>query len=183
MRKVVVQMTMSLDGYVAPAPGSPDHRAQDEDPELKKRKLEWIRAAGMHAMGRVTYEEMAGYWPHSTDEYAAPMNEMPKVVFSASLERADWLGTRIAAGDLAEEISALRAEDGGDIIAWGGASFAQALSRRGLVDEYRLVINPVALGAGLPLFKDLAHPIQLRLVSAETFATGEALHVYAPAPS
>jgi len=86
----------------------------------------------------------------------------------------------VARGDIAEEISALIGEPGGDIVAWGGASFVQALSRRGLVDEYRLVINPVALGNGRALFKDLPQPIDLQLVEARTFATGAALHVYRP---
>ena len=180
MRRVVVQMTMSLDGFVAPDKGAPDHRTFDEDPQLKARKLDWVRNAGTHAMGRVTYEQMASYWPHSDDPYAAPMNEIPKVVFSKTLERADWPETRIASGDLAEEIAALRAEPGGEILAWGGANFAQALSREGLVDEYRLVINPVAIGSGLPLFKDLHEPIRLELKSAWTFDTGEALHLYVP---
>jgi dihydrofolate reductase len=143
-------------------------------------KLDWLRQAGTHAMGRVTYDEMAGHWPVSTDDYAAPMNELPKVVFSKTLESADWDDSRVARGDLAEEISTLRREPGGDIIAWGGAGFAQALSREGLVDEYRLVINPIALGNGLPLFKDLSRPIELQLVEARTFANGAALHVYRP---
>ncbi|MGO9753902.1 MAG: dihydrofolate reductase family protein [Solirubrobacteraceae bacterium] len=134
----------------------------------------------MHAMGRVTYNEMAAHWPVSTDEYAAPMNDVPEVVFSKTLASADWNDSRVARGDIAEEISAMRLEPGGDIIAWGGASFVQALSRQGLVDEYRLVINPVALGNGLPLFKDLSDPIELQLVEARTFASGAALHVYQP---
>jgi len=181
MRKVTVMMSMSLDGFVAPAKGAPDHRSMPEDPALKMVKLDWIGQAGTHAMGRVTYNEMAAHWPLSTDAYAAPMNELPKVVFSKTLERADWSDSRVAHGDLAEEISALRREPGGEIIAWGGASFVQALSRLGLVDEYRLVINPIALGNGLPLFKDLADPIELQLIDARTFANGAALHVYQPA--
>jgi dihydrofolate reductase len=124
-------------------------------------------------MGRVTYNEMAGHWPVSTDDYAAPMNELPKVVFSKTLESADWNDSRVARGDLAEEIIALRQEPGGDIIAWGGAKFVQALSREGLVDEYRLVINPIALGNGLPLFKDLSNPIKLQLLQARTFPDGQ----------
>jgi dihydrofolate reductase len=131
-------------------------------------------------MGRVTYNEMAAHWPVSTDDYAAPMNELGKVVFSKTLQSADWNDSRVARGELAEEISALRREPGGDIIAWGGASFVQALSRAGLVDEYRLVINPIALGNGLPLFKDLSAPIELALIDARTFANGSALHVYQP---
>jgi dihydrofolate reductase len=182
MRKVIVQMSLSLDGFVAPAKGAPAHRIATlpEDPTLKQIKLDWLRQAGTHAMGRVTYNEMAAYWPVSTDDYAAPMNELPKVVFSKSLERADWNESRVASGDIAEEISALRGEPGGDIIAHGGASFVQALSRQGLVDEYRLVINPVALGNGLTLFKDLPEPIRPELVQARTFANGAALHVYRP---
>lgn len=180
MRKVIVMMSMSLDGFVAPAKGAQDHRSMPEDPLLKQIKLEWIHKAGTHAMGRVTYNEMAGHWPLSTDEYAAPMNDLPKVVFSKTLESADWHDSRVARGDLGEEISALRQEPGGDIIGWGGASFVQALTRQGLVDEYRLVINPVALGDGLPLFKDLPEPIKLQLVEARTFANGAALHVYQP---
>lgn len=181
MRKVIVQVSVSVDGFVAPAKGTPDHRGVPEDPECKQIKLDWIWQAGTHAMGRITYEEMAAHWPDSTDDYAAPMNELPKVVFSKTLQSADWNNSRIVRGDVAEEIAALRAEPGGDIIAYGGAKFVQALSRAGLVDEYRLVINPVALGDGLPLFKDLPRPVSLELVKARTFPNGAALHIYRPA--
>jgi dihydrofolate reductase len=181
MRKVVVQMSVTLDGFVAPVRGAVDHRATPEDPVLKQVKLAWVREAGTHAMGRVTYREMAEHWPSSSDDYAAPMNDVPKVVFSKSLETAEWGESRVARGDLAAEIASLRAEPGGDIIAHGGASFVQALSRAGLVDEYRLVINPIALGDGLPLFKDLRAPLRLQLVQATTYETGAALHVYRPA--
>jgi hypothetical protein len=78
-------------------------------------------------MGRVTYQEMAQHWPTSSDAYAVPMNELPKVVFSKTLERADWPDSRIARGDLADEIATLTHEAGGDIIAWGGATFLQSL--------------------------------------------------------
>jgi dihydrofolate reductase len=101
-------------------------------------------------MGRVTYEEMAAFWPTSTSDYARPMNEIPKVVFSKTLDHADWAETRIAREDLREEIERLKREPGNDLIAYGGARFDQALSRLGLVDEYRLMIQPAALGAGLP---------------------------------
>lgn len=134
-------------------------------------------------MGRVTYEEMAAVWPTSTSEYARPMNEIPKVVFSKTLQHADWPETRIAGGDLVEEIGRLKREPGNDLIAYGGATFDQALSRLGLVDEYRLMIQPAALGAGLPLFKDLAVPLHLELVEATTYATGLAIHVYRPRSS
>jgi len=126
---------------------------------------------------------MAAFWPTSTSEYAAPMNEIPKVVFSKTLEDAGWGETRIASGDLSEEIAAIKREEGNDVIAYGGATFAQALSRLGLVDEYRLNIQPTALGAGLPLFKDLPAPLHLELVEAHTYPTGTAIHVYRPRES
>ena len=110
---------------------------------------------GAHAMGRVTYEEMSSFWPTSTDGFAKPMNEIPKVVFSKTLTRADWATTTIASGDLAEEVARLKAEPGGDVIVYGGYTLAQALTRANLVDEYRLVTRPVALGSGEPMFKDL----------------------------
>jgi dihydrofolate reductase len=113
-----------------------------EDPALRERKLGWMQDVGLHLMGRNTYEEMAGFWPTSVDAYAAPMNEIPKVVFSSTLELVDWPDSRIARGDLAEEISELKREPGKDMLAWGGAAFAQSLSRLGLVDEYRLILQP-----------------------------------------
>ena len=119
-------------------------------------------------------------WPTSTSDFARPMNEIPKVVFSKTLERADWPETSIARGDLADEVGRLKSEPGNDLIAYGGARLDQALSRLGLVDEYRLMIQPAALGAGLPLFKDLAAPLQLELVEATTYTTGLAIHVYRP---
>lgn len=134
-------------------------------------------------MGRVTYLAMAAHWPSATDGYAAPMNEFPKVVFSKTLESAPWRGSRIARGDLAEEITSLKRESGGHIMAHGGASFVQALSNLGLIDEYRLVIHPVALGKGLPLFKDLPTPLHLRLLDATTYPDGTAIHVYRPTRS
>jgi dihydrofolate reductase len=104
-------------------------------------------------------------------------------VFSKTLERADWPDSRIARGDLADEITELKGEPGKDMLAWGGAAFAQSLSSLALVDEYRLILQPVALGKGLPLFKDLTAPLRLELVDAQTYDTGGALHVYRPAPA
>jgi dihydrofolate reductase len=180
VRNVIVLVSMSLDGFVAPRAGAPDHRSSAEDPELKRTKLEWLSEVGTHLMGRVTYEEMSAHWPHSTDAYAAPMNELPKVVFSRTLTEASWSSSRVARGELVEEIGRLREESGGDIVAWGGAAFLQSLSRAGAVDEYRLVINPVALGDGLPLFSNLPAPISLELVEARTYPSGTALHIYRP---
>jgi dihydrofolate reductase len=176
-------MGVSIDGYVAALDGSHPWGYATEDEATKRWKLDSVYGAGAHLMGRVTYEDMAAFWPTSKSEYARPMNEIPKVVFSKTLQHAVWPETRIARGDLSEEIERLKHEPGNDLIAYGGAAFAQALSRLGLVDEYRLVIHPAALGAGLPLFKDLADPLHLELVEATTHATGVAIHVYRPRPS
>ena len=111
------------------------------------------------------------------------MNDIPKVVFSTTLTRADWVRSTIASGDLADEVSALKREPGKDMIAWGGAAFAQSLSRLRLVDEYRLVVQPVALGDGLPLFAGLTANFALDLVEARAYADGSVLHVYRPAAS
>ena len=178
MRSVVLMMSVSVDGFVAGPHGHAG--ALPEPEELKRWKLDRVRRAGTHIMGRVTYEEMAAHWPTSSDDYAAPMNEIPKVVFSKTLDEATWPESSIARGDPADGIAALRRQPGGEIIAWGGASFAQALSRAGLIDEYVLVINPVAFGSGLPMFRDLPEALRLELIEARTFDTGTVLHVYEP---
>jgi dihydrofolate reductase len=177
MRNVVLMMSVSIDGYVAGPHGHAG--ALPEPAELQRWKLDRIRRAGTHIMGRVTYGEMAGHWPTSTDGYAAPMNEIPKVVFSRTLDEATWAGSSIARGDLADEIATLRRQPGGEIIAWGGANFAQSLSRAGLVDEYVLVVQPVAFGNGLPLFADLPGALRLELIGAKTFGS-TILHIYEP---
>ncbi len=180
MRQLILQMAVSIDGYVAALDGSHPWGYANEDEATKRWKLDSVCGAGAHLMGRVTYEQMAAFWPTSTSEYARPMNEIPKVVFSKTLQRADWPETRIARGGLGEEIERLKREAGNDMIAYGGATFAQALSRLGLVDEYRLIIQPAALGAGLSLFAGLTTPLHLELVEATTDATGVAIHVYRP---
>jgi len=180
MRRLILQTGISIDGYVAALDKSHPWGAEGEDDGIKRWVLGSVWAAGAHLMGRVTYEEMASFWPTSTSDYARPMNEIPKVVFSKTLQHGDWPETRIAGGDLREEVERLKREPGNDLIAYGGATLDQALTRLGLVDEYRLMIQPAALGAGLPLFKDLPAPLHLELVEATTYPTGVAIHVYRP---
>jgi dihydrofolate reductase len=179
MRKLVLQMGVSIDGFVAAPDGSHPWN-EGEDAATKRWKLDTLWAAGAHVMGRVTYHDMSAAWPNSSSDYAAPMNEIPKIVFSRTLQTADWGEARIMSGELGEEIDRLKNEPGSDLIAHGGATFAQALSRGGLVDEYRLVIHPTALGSGRPLFAELPRPLHLELVEAHTFSTGAAVHVYRP---
>jgi dihydrofolate reductase len=181
MRTVVLQMGVTLDGFVAGPGGNNDWGLPPEHPEVTAWKLASLSGVGTHIMGRVTYQAMAGHWPSATGGYARAMNSTPKVVFSRTLASADWAGSSIARGDLAEEIDALRRQPGGDIMAHGGAAFVQALSQRRLIGEYRLVIYPVALGGGLPLFKDLTAPLLLTRHSATAYPGGTSIHVYRPA--
>jgi dihydrofolate reductase len=177
-------MTASIDGYVA-AP--PRLAALDvavgrlpEPAELKRWKLERIRRAGTHIMGRVTYEGMVTVWPTSKDDYAAPMNEIPKVVFSKSLKEAKWQKSTIASGELADEVAALRSQPGGEIIAWGGAQFAQSLARAGLIDEYAIITQPLAYGGGKPLFQELPDALQFEVLATTVYASGTTLRLYKP---
>ncbi|MEP7054044.1 MAG: dihydrofolate reductase family protein [Actinomycetota bacterium] len=178
MRNVVLQMGISIDGYVSGGPEKDIGGGAAEHPDVVARKMAWVTRAGLHAMGRVTYEGMSAFWPTSTDDYAKPMNEIPKVVFSKTLTRADWPTTTIASGDLEQEIARLKAEPGGEIIVYGGYTLAQALTCANLVDEYRLVTRPVALGSGEPMFKDL--PVELRLELAEVtpYPDGTVISIY-----
>jgi len=173
-------MGVTLDGYVAGPGGEGDWGLPPEHPDVRAWKVVSLHRVGTHIMGRVTYEQMAEHWPNATGNYADSMNSLPKVVFSKTLPTAEWAGSRMARGDLAEEIAALKSESGGEIMAHGGAAFVQSLSRLGLIDEYRLVILPVALGNGLPLFKDLAKPLRVDLAEAQSFPDGTVIHVYQP---
>jgi dihydrofolate reductase len=176
MRKVALKMHVSLDGYVRAASGDVmDWVFRTFDDELQAWEVDNLWQAGTHIMGRNVYDEMAAYWPTSTEPFAPPMNEIPKVVFSKSLKQADWERTRVASGGLAEEIARLKQEPGKEILAHGGAAFAQSLSSLGLVDEYRLIVHPVALSGGEPLFKET---MDLKLLRTKSFAAGAVLLTY-----
>jgi dihydrofolate reductase len=179
MRRLILEMGVSIDGFVARLDGKHDWGYR-EDEAARACKLESLRGAGAHVMGRVTYNDMASVWPSSTSEIGAAMNEIPKVVFSRTLQTADWPESRIASGPLAEEVARLKREPGRDLLAHGGATFARALTREALVDEYRLMIHPAALGTGRPIFAELPRPLHLELIEARTFGSGGAWHVYRP---
>lgn len=125
---------------------------------------------------------MSAFWPQSTDAYAAPMNEIPKVVFSKTLADVDatWPTTRVARGDVEAEIAAIKQESGPDVIAWGGARFAGALAAGDLIDEYRPLVQPLVLGQGQALFGQLVASRHVDLVEARAFSSGVLLHVYRP---
>jgi dihydrofolate reductase len=180
MRPVVLQMGITMDGFVHGASGYEDWGLPPEETEVVEWKAASLREAGTHIMGRVTYEEMAAVWPVSTGVYADVMNQIPKVVFSATLASADWADSRIASGDLASNIAQLKREGGGVILAHGGATFVNALIRAGLIDEYRLVIHPVVIGNGTSLFGALSKPLRLDLVQTRNFPSGTTISVCRP---
>jgi dihydrofolate reductase len=174
-------MHVSLDGYVRDAGGEVgDWVFRTYDDELARWEVELLWQAGTHVMGRRLYEEMAAHWPTSTEVFARPMNEIPKVVFSRSLRHADWQHTRIADGDPGAELDRLRREPGKDIRVHGGATLAQSLARLGAIDEYRLIVHPVALAGGLALFDA---PMDLALTATHAFPAGAAALTYARRPA
>jgi dihydrofolate reductase len=178
MRPLILKMDITLDGFVGAADGDVQWAIDDfGDPALQEWMLAGLWDAGTHLMGRAAYDEMSPHWPAATDVFAPPMNEIPKVVFSSTVTDPEWADTRVLSGDLATEIAALKAEDGKPILLHGGASFARSLSALGLIDEYRLLVHPIALGEGLPLF---GARTRLRLTSARTFATGIVASTFVP---
>src|SRR4051812_15147934 len=183
MRKLILGFYVSLDGKSADGDnGIRDVMMSIDDPEQEKYFVGRLWEAGAFLMGRNTYEIMAGYWPNSDHPSAKAMNEIPKVVFSRTLKTADdWPETRIASGDTAEEIAKLKAEPGKDLVAAGGTEFMHSLIKLGVVDEYRLWVLPAATGKGAPLFPELGHPLNLRLVKSTTFPSGILELVYAAA--
>ncbi len=180
MRKLVMKMHLSVDGFVGGPKGEVEWVFSAMDEAATAWTMGALWNAGAHLMGGVTYGDMAAHWPTSTEPYAAPMNEIPKVVFSKTLKEAPWGETRVARGDLVEEVNRLKREPGKDLLAHGGARFAQSLVKHGLIDEYHLLIHPVALGSGLRLFPEREQPMKLKLVSATRFDSGAVGHVYRP---
>ena len=180
MASLVLKMSVSLDGYVAPADGSTDWIAAGGSEDGLSWTVETVSNAGVHLMGAATYAGWAGYWPGAAGPFAKAMNEIPKVVFSDSLASADWGETMIAKGDLAEAVTRLKRErPDGYLLAHGGVRFARSLVETGLIDEYRLVVHPVVLGAGERLFPA---PLTIEPVSTAVFDGGAVAHVFAARP-
>jgi len=183
VRKIIVMLSVSLDGFFAGPDGELDWHLVDD--ELHTHFNDELRGMSAFLDGRVSYELMAEFWPTADQDpdSSAPMvdfagiwRDMPKLVYSTTLQRAEW-NTTVVRDVVPEEVRALKARPGGDM-ALGGAVLAAAFQRHGLVDEYRLYVHPVVLGEGRPLFApDL--PLRLHLVEARTFGNGVVLLRYA----
>ena len=193
MRKLIMKMSMTVDGFVGGTKGENDWVFKTGDEESQAWSVGSASQAGLIIMGRKSFEMMAPYWPTATGPFAAPMNEIPKAVFTKkgyagitpsaeqSPAAASWVGARIFDGDLTEGIRELKDEPGKPIVAIGGAGFMQSLIATGLIDEYVLAVHPVVLGAGLSIFNGLAKPLYLKLVDVKVFPGGVIAKTFNPA--
>ncbi|HEY6890346.1 MAG TPA: dihydrofolate reductase family protein [Solirubrobacter sp.] len=180
MASLVLKISVSLDGYVAPPDGSADWVAAGRSADGAEWTVETLSNAGAHLVGAATYAAWAGFWPAAAGPFAKPMNEIPKVVFSNSLASAGWGETTIASGDLAEAVTRLKHQSpDGYLLAHGGVRFARSLVETGLIDEYRLVVHPVVLGAGERLF---ATPLAIEPISTIAFSGGAVAHTFRAQP-
>jgi dihydrofolate reductase len=180
-RELFVFNMVTLDGFFAGPNGEIDwHSTDDEFGAFANSQLGEI---GGLVFGRRTYELMASYWPTADavrDEpvVATAMNDLPKLVFSRSLQRADWSNSRIATS--VDELTALKRQPGRDLAIFGSADLLETLIPLGVVDEYRLMINPLVLGEGKPLFKDAHQRLDLEFTQSRTFRNGNVLLSYRP---
>jgi len=179
-RKVILKMVMSLDGFVTSPDGTHEWMFEwfgEDSGEWNRRALD---EAGVHAMGRRSYEIMGPHWAASEGPIATAMNEKPKAVFSHTLEKAEWGPVEIFS-DVSAGIADLKArDDGGTILAHGGPGFAKSLTRLGLVDEYQLTTVPIAIGAGLSPFAELETHLKLDVVEEQRFSSGALAQILVP---
>ncbi len=181
MKRILFFMLVSANGYYERGRWEIDwHNVDDEFSAFAREQLESV---GTMLLGRATYEGFAGYWPTpaaiaDAPEIAEKMNGLPKVVFSKTLERTEWSNTRVAGGDIGEEIDKVKREPGKDAIVMGSSDLAASLSERGLIDEYRIMVNPIILAEGKPLFAGMKVDVPLRLLQTRTFKSGNVLLCY-----
>ncbi|SRR5271166_956120 len=171
MRRVIVSNLVSLDGFYE----GPNHELDWHvvDDEFFSYAKDMLREADTLLFGAATYQLMAGYWPTAPrDEIADQMNSLPKVVFSKTLKSAEWNNSKLVSGNAAEEISRLKHLPGKDLVILGSAHLAASLLSQGLIDEYRVILNPILIGSGKRLFPGLREEIRLKLTNTRQFASG-----------
>jgi dihydrofolate reductase len=195
MGKVIVQEWMTLDGVVQ-APGAADEDTTGGfkyggwhlryfDDISQKWVVEDLAAAGGFLLGRRTYEGFAAHWPNASEEeqvLAEPLNTRPKYVASTTLtEPLEWQHSTVLQGDVTEAVAALKRQDGDDLLVIGSAKLVQTLVAHDLVDEFRVMIDPLVVGGGKRLFPDDGALRPLRLVDSQVTTSGAILATYAPA--
>ncbi len=183
MRRLFAFNMVTLDGFFeGPNQDISWHHVDDE---FNQFAIEQTSTVDTILFGRVTYELMANYWPTpaaTTDDpiVADLMNRLPKIVFSRTLQRAEWNNTRLIKDNIAEEISKLKQQSGKDLALFGSANLLSTLIQMDLIDEHRIMVNPVVLGSGTPLFQGIKGKFNLKLLKARTFRSGNVLLYYQP---
>ncbi len=182
MRKIFSFMMATVDGYYEGPNQEFDFWTVDD--EFNEFSVEQLDEADTLVFGRVTYEGMAAYWPTPAAEeddprVAARMNRMPKIVVSRTLDKAEWANTRLVSAT--DELTALKQQPGKDIAILGSSELTVSLLQMGLLDELRIMVNPVVLGAGKSVFKTASERSSLRLLNSRAFNSGNVLLYYQPA--
>lgn len=187
MRKLKLQVQMSVDGYIAGPNGELDWMVWDWGDDLKKYVTELTEPVDTILLGRKMADGFISHWAKVAEDPDDPeywagkkFTDTPKVVFTKTLDKSEWPNTELAKGDLADEINKLKDGEGKDIIVYGGAEFVTSLVKAGLIDEYYLFINPTALGKGLTIFNDLENRQDLILARSTPFECGIVVQVYEP---
>ncbi len=181
MRKLIAAINMTLDGFC-------DHTAMIADEEIHQHYNELLRNADTLLYGRITYQLMESYWPtvvknptgiKPTDEFAVLIDNISKIVFSRTLKNVEWKNTKLKKEVIKEEILELKQQSGKNILV-GSPSLIVALTQLDLIDEYQLGVQPIILGSGLPLFKNIKDRINLKLIKTKTFGCGAITLYYEP---
>ena len=189
MRKIIVSMRVTLDGFIAGLHGEMDWMEEFFDEALANYESELQKMVDTTLFGRETYQGFESYWPKvaldpaspkGLAEYAQQLNTMRKIVFSKTLSRAEWNNSVLLHEIDPEEITKMKQEPGRDMVIYGSASIVQTLTNLGLVDRYQLLIFPIVLGSGKPLFHDISHKMKLSLISSTTHPSGVVVLAYEP---
>jgi dihydrofolate reductase len=179
MRKLIMWNLITLDGYFE---GDKNWDLSFHEAvwgqELEKISIEQLKSADFLVFGRITYEGMAAYWKTEEGEIAGFMNKIPKLVFSRTLKSVDWSNTTLVNGNSSAEISRLKHQGDGNMYVFGSANLSGTFMNDNLFDEYRIVISPVILGRGRPLFRTGISSMKLALVSSQQLSTGGVILTY-----
>lgn len=181
MRKIIVSNLVSLDGFFEGVNKEIDWFTVDESFFEYARQL--LNDVDTILFGRITYQMMADFWPNAIDEDAVithKMNHLPKIVFSKTLKRVEWDNAKLVKGNLAKEVKSLKEQPGKDIVIFGSGTLVTQLTELSLIDEYRVIINPLLLGKGNPMFKGIEDKIYLKLLKTRTLDTGVVILYYEP---
>jgi len=183
MRKLKLQVQMSIDGYMAGKEGEMDWLGWDWDDELKYYVTEITNPVDCILLGRKLAQGFIDTWknlledPNTIDDSVRKMNETPKIVFTKTIFKTEWENTTLESGDIVEEVTNLKNQEGSDMIVYGGGTFVRTLIDAGLIDELHLFVNPTAIGNGMPVFGCMQN---MKLIKSRPFECGIVVLCYEP---